>query len=165
VPRHERPPRRGPFVVNFVEDLKPLVRQANFVCVEGGEQPDHLSRPRPECDGAVPAPDVTGRLVHPSQERFDPFPDRDHVVLSLPSATSSITNLEAAAACNCSNLGCRSSLTRTGLLLLRRRYQLWHGVRTRINEHSDDRFLAAHTYFASDPGPPPNRTAKAQKRS
>ena len=50
------------FVEDFVEDLQPLVGQANFVRVGVGEQPGHLPRAIPGSRGAVLAPDVAGRL-------------------------------------------------------------------------------------------------------
>ncbi len=49
------------------------------MCLGVREQPGNLARLVPGGYRAVVAPDVTGRLLYPSQERFDPRPEGSHV--------------------------------------------------------------------------------------
>jgi hypothetical protein len=70
--------RVGPLVEDLVEDLQPLVGQPDLVGVGIGEQPRHPARPVAGGDRAVLAADVTSRLLHLSEERFDPRPERGH---------------------------------------------------------------------------------------
>ncbi len=62
-------------VQDLVEDLQPLVGQADLVGVGVSEQPRHPVFVVPGGCGTVFAPDVSSRLLHPGQERFDPRPE------------------------------------------------------------------------------------------
>ena len=66
-------------VQDFVEDLEPLVGEADLVGVGVCEQPRHRAPVGqlvvPGGGGTVFAADVTSRLLHPGQERFDPRPE------------------------------------------------------------------------------------------
>ncbi len=66
-------------VQNFVEDLEPLVGEADLVGVGVSEQPRHCAPVGqlvvPGGDGTVFTTDVSSRLLHPGQERFDPRPE------------------------------------------------------------------------------------------
>ena len=63
------------FVEDLVEDLQPLVGQPDLVGVGVGEQPRHPVFLVSGGCGTVFAPDVTSRLLHPRQERFEPRPE------------------------------------------------------------------------------------------
>ena len=62
-------------VQDLVQDLKPLVGQADLVGVGIDEQPPHLARVVVRGQGAVFASDVTSRLLHLGQERLEPGPE------------------------------------------------------------------------------------------
>ena len=77
----------APLVQDLVEDLQPLVGQADLVRVGVGEQPRHLPRGVAGRDGTVLATDVSSRFLHQAQERFDPRPEFGHDPTSLASPT------------------------------------------------------------------------------
>ena len=68
----------------FVVDLQPLAGHAELVRVGRYEQPTNRHQRLPVACHADLAPDVTGWLCDPSQERFDPRPEGIHVLDSLP---------------------------------------------------------------------------------
>lgn len=70
--------------LEFVVDLQPLVGHAELVRFGRREQPTNRHQRLPVGSHAYLAPDVTGWLCDPSQERFDPRPEGIHVVVSLP---------------------------------------------------------------------------------
>ena len=68
-----------PLVQEFVEDLEPLVGQADLVAVRIDEQPRHRVRSVLHLLGAELTPDVAGRLRDLGEERLDLWPERLHV--------------------------------------------------------------------------------------
>ena len=65
-------------------DLQPLVGPAELVRFGQCEQPTNRHQRPPVGCHADLAPDFTGWLCDPSQERFDPRPEGIHVLYSLP---------------------------------------------------------------------------------
>jgi hypothetical protein len=65
-----------PFVQDLVEDLEPLIGQADLVGVGVHEQPRNASGPVHGIPGAELPADVAGRLRDLGQEGFDPRPKR-----------------------------------------------------------------------------------------
>ena len=72
------------FGVEFVVDLQRLVGHADLVRFGRCGKPTKCHQRLPVGCHADLAPDVTGRLCDPSQERFDPRPEGIHVLKSLP---------------------------------------------------------------------------------
>ena len=70
--------------LEFVVDLQPLVGHAEPVRFGRCEQPTNRHQRLPVGCHDELAPDVTGWLCDPSQERFDPRPEGIHVLDSLP---------------------------------------------------------------------------------
>ena len=70
--------------LEFVVDLQPLVGHAELVRFGRCEQPTNRHQHPPVGCHADLAPDVTGWLCDPSQERFDPRPEGIHVTNILP---------------------------------------------------------------------------------
>ena len=71
------------FVEDLVEDLQPLVGEADLVGVGVQQQPGDLVGPVLRPQAASLHPDVAGGLLHPGQERFDPRPQVGHLPDSL----------------------------------------------------------------------------------
>ena len=65
----------GALVQDLVEDLQPLVGQADLVGIGVDEEPGHLPRAVVGGQCAVFASDVAGRLLHLGQERLEPWPE------------------------------------------------------------------------------------------
>ena len=76
------------FGLEFVVDLQPLVGHPDLVCFGQCEQPTNRHQRLPVGCHADLAPDCTGWLCDPSQERFDPRPEGIHVLDSLPPPSS-----------------------------------------------------------------------------
>ena len=72
------------FGLEFVMDLQPLVGHAEPVLFGQCERPTNRHQRLPVGCHADLAPDFTGWLCEPSQERFDPRPEGIHVLDSLP---------------------------------------------------------------------------------
>ena len=68
-------------VDDLVEDLQALVGQADLVGIGVDQQPGHFVGAVKGTLGAVLAPDVAGRFLHPGEQGFKPGPDGRHVEL------------------------------------------------------------------------------------
>ncbi len=79
---------RVALVLEFVVDLQPLVGHAELAGFGRYDQPTNHHQRLPVGCHADLAPDVTGWLCEPSQERFDPRPEGIHVLDSLPSPST-----------------------------------------------------------------------------
>jgi len=73
--------RVGPFVEDLVEDLEPLVGEADLVGVGIEEQPGHLVAAMLGRDAARFHPDVASGFLNPGQQWLDPRPQGGHLLL------------------------------------------------------------------------------------
>ena len=68
----------GALIQDLVQDLQPLIGQADLVHIGIREQPGDFALTVTRLDGPVLAPDVAGWFAHPRQQRFDPRPEGSH---------------------------------------------------------------------------------------